>query len=293
MNDCIYRAWRPGNCQETLASVKKDIDDGTLREKINYALYQVAHTGREAGGSNPKQNFQVYLLPYITFFNEKTTPCNDFSWNYWGWSTPKLTTDLRKQLNALTRSFNAELKKAAKDLKPMGVILIEGLEDLYQNHRYCEERHKTYEMVDYDTWFWSSYAHFNTPSEGPGDPRNPYAAGKEAPGQLLLDFVFPGQKKKVTTASEASPPWKWEGAEKYPTFESLLTAMQKKGEYTTTAAPFPLLRSFHPKATAYEKHKTAIFSAMADNRDFVASSVSGGKYTERCKDVSSPISSIL
>ncbi|OCK98794.1 uncharacterized protein K441DRAFT_654161 [Cenococcum geophilum 1.58] len=284
LNDCIYRAWRPGDCQETLKGLQKDIDDGTLRDKINYALYQVAHTGRDSGGSNPRENFQVYVLSYITFFNEVTTACNEFSWNYWGWNTPKLTTDLRKQLNGLTRSVNAELKAAAQDLERMGVILIEGLDDLYNNHRYCESRHTTYEMVDYDTWFWSPYAHFNTPSEGPGDPNNPYAAGNEVPGQLLLDFVFPGQNQNAAMVSEASPPWEWAGADKYPTFEALLAAIQEEGNFTTSAAPFPLLRSFHPKATAYGEHKTAIFSAMADNRAVVASGA-GGKYTERCKDV--------
>ena len=254
-------------------------------------MYQVAHTGRDSGGSNPRENFQVYVLSYITFFNEVTTACNEFSWNYWGWNTPKLTTDLRKQLNGLTRSVNAELKAAAQDLERMGVILIEGLDDFYNNHRYCESRHTTYEMVDYDTWFWSPYAHFGTPSEGPGDPNSPYAAGNEVPGQLLLDFVFPGQNQNAATVSEASPPWEWAGADKYPTFEALLAAIQEEGNFTTSAAPFPLLRSFHPKATAYGEHKTAIFSAMADNRAVVASGA-GGKYTERCKDVSPPISSI-
>lgn len=292
LNDCVYRGWFPGDCQETLAGLEKDIKDGSLRDKINYALYQVAHTGRDSGGSDPRENFQVYVLSYITFFNEVTKPCNDFSWNFWGWSTPKLTTDLRKQLNDLTRSVNAELKAAAEDLKRMGVILIEGLEDLYKDHRYCEDRHKTREMIDYETWFWSPYAHFNTPSEGPGDPNNPYATGNEVPGQQILDFVFPGQNKDAKTVSEASPPWKWEGADKYPSLDALLAAMQDN--VTTAATPFNYLRSFHPKATAYGEHKTEIFGAIADNRDVVASGGSGGgaggKYTERCKDVSCPLS---
>ncbi|KAL9106463.1 MAG: hypothetical protein Q9227_008494 [Pyrenula ochraceoflavens] len=291
--------WFPGDCQETIQGLQKDIDDGTLRDKINYALYQVAHTGRDSGGSNPRENFQVYVLSYLTFFNDVTTPCNDFSWNYWGWSTPKLTTDLRKQLNDLTVAVNGELKKAADDLKSMGVILIDDLEDSYKNHRYCEDRHKTYEMIDYDTWFWSPYAHFNTPSEGPGDPNNPYTAGTENPGQQILDFVFPGQKKNVSTVSEASPPWKWDGADKYPSFEALLAAIQDKGNVTTTATPFNMLRSFHPKGTAYGEHKTHVFSAMADNRDVAASGTGGTnttssiKYTDRCKDVSPPILQML
>ncbi|KAL9618329.1 MAG: hypothetical protein Q9160_006911 [Pyrenula sp. 1 TL-2023] len=285
LNNCVYRAWFPGDCQKTLADLEKDIDDGSLRNKINYGLYQVAHAGRESGGANPRANFQVYVLDYITFFNEVTTPCNDFSWNYWYWNTPKLTTDLRKRFNKLTRGVNAELKKAAEDLKALGVILVEGLDDLYNNHRYCEDRHTSYPMTDYDTWFWSPYSHINTDSEGPGDPVIAYAGGDENPGQQLLDFVFPGQGKKVNMASEASPPWTWPGAEMYPSFQALLTAMHKQDAHATASAPFPLLRSFHPKGTAYSKHKDAVFTAIANNRDYVESSASsGGKYTERCRD---------
>jgi hypothetical protein len=80
----------------------------------------------------------------------------------------------------LVRSVNTILKAAAQDLARMGVIIIEDLDDMYADHRYCESRHTTYKMIDYDTWFWSPYANFNTPSEGPGDPNNPYAAGDEA-----------------------------------------------------------------------------------------------------------------
>lgn len=295
MNDCVYRGWRPGDCQETLDTLQKSIDDGTLRDKINYALYSVAHAGREAGGANPKESFQVYVLSYIQFFNEDTTACDEFTWTYWDWyKDPKLTTKLRKQLNAMTVAVNGELKKAAQDLKTMGIILIEDLDSLYTNHRYCESRHTTREMIDYDTWFWSQYAQQDTTSEGPGDPKDgqiPYPADFVSPGQQLLDFVFPGQKKNAyswpATGNPNSPPWTWPGAEKYPTFESLMAAIQEEGNFSASAGPpFNVLRSFHPKGTAYEAHKTAIFSAISDNRDaFTASSVSSN-YAERCKDVS-------
>ncbi|KAF2813236.1 uncharacterized protein BDZ99DRAFT_517511 [Mytilinidion resinicola] len=252
LNDCVYRDWKPGDCQETLQGLQKEIDDGSLRDKINVALYAVAHAGRQAGGANPRESFQVYVLSYITFFNKVTTACNKFSWAYWWWmTTPKLTTDLRKQLNGFTRAVNAVIKAAAQDLERMGVIFIEDM-------------------------------------DRPGDPDNPYAAGTESPGQVLLDFVFPAQNKDVANVSEASPPpWEWEGADKYPTFEALLAAIQKEGNFTTSggdAVPFNVVRSFHPKGTAYGKHSVAVFSAMVENRDVVASGA-GGKYTERCKDV--------
>jgi hypothetical protein len=79
LNNCIYRAWFPGDCQDTLTNLQKEIDDGSLREKINYALYQVAHAGRESGGADPREAFQVYVPGYIQFFNEVETACDQFS----------------------------------------------------------------------------------------------------------------------------------------------------------------------------------------------------------------------
>jgi hypothetical protein len=49
--------------------------------------------------------------------------------NYWRWSTPKLTTNLRKQLNGKTRQVNDQTKNAVKDLESMGVTFVDGLDD--------------------------------------------------------------------------------------------------------------------------------------------------------------------
>jgi len=281
LNDCIYRAWQPGDCQETLNGLQKDIGEGKLRDKINYGLYQVAHTGRKVGGANPRESFQVYVPSYIPFFNEVDTKCNDITWNYWSWfnSEPKLKTELRKQLNDLTKSVNGEIKKAAGDLASMGVIFVEGLDDAYKKHRYCEPEttHDDGVMVDYDTWFWSPYAHFNTKSQGPGDPENPYDAadtfGRDERDQALLDFIFPGKNYTVADGPSAHgnrPPWEWEGADKYPTFEDLMRGIQAAaadGEVDAQAVPFNYLRSFHPKGVAYAEHARHLFAAMVDNRD--------------------------
>ncbi|KAF2804127.1 uncharacterized protein BDZ99DRAFT_502918 [Mytilinidion resinicola] len=250
---------------------------------------------REAGGANPRESFQVYVLSYITFFNEETTACDKFTWAYWWWmSNPKLTRDLRKQLNGFVRAVNAVIKAAAQDLERIGVIFIEDMDSWYNGHCYCKSWHTTRDMTDYETWFWSPYAKFNTPSEGPGDPTNLYPAGNVDPGQLLLDFVFPGQNIDIATVSDTSPPlWEWEGADKYPTFEALLAAIQ--GNFTTSggdAVPFPMVRTFHPKGTAYGKHSIAAFTSIVENRETFVASIAGGKYTERYKDVSLPISLI-
>ena len=178
LNDCIYRAWRPGDCDTTLRNFQKDLNEGNLRQKISLALFYIADEGRKAGGATPRENFQVYVTSYISFFNHDDPKCNEISWSYWGWSEPKLTTDLRRRLNDLTTQVNQVIKLAAEDLQRMGVIYIDGLEDTYRGHRFCEPGHTDQQMIDFDTWFWAQDSHTNTVSEGPGDPQNPYPASE-------------------------------------------------------------------------------------------------------------------
>ncbi len=287
MKACFFRAWFPENCQDVIAELQRDIDSGRLRDKMNLAMYSVAYAGRESGGASPMESFQVYVLSYITFFNEVATGCNDISWGTWWWDKQKFTIDIRKQLNALTRSVNEQLRLAAKDLEGMGVIFIDSLDDLYGGHRYCEDRHtsSSSSMMDYDTWFWSPYQHFNTPSEGPGDPNHPYVLGDDDPAKLILDFVFPGQNIDPQSVSPDSPAWTWEGAEKYPSYEALSDAIQQ-GNFTMAATPLNYLRSFHPKGTAYGFHKIEVFLSIMANREEIAAKTLY-LYTKRCKNVSS------
>jgi hypothetical protein len=268
LQDCVYRTWGHGNCQDTIASLQADIDSGKLRDEINFALYNVAHAGRQAGGANQREEFQVFVLSYITFFNDQDAGCDKISWNVWRWpwSKEKLTTSLRRQLNALTTAVNSEIRKAAQDLAGMGVFFVEGLEDIYNGHRYCEPGHTDANMVDYETWFWSPNAHLHTNSEGPGDPNTPYIASEiPDPAQTILDFVF-GKGHVVSQASQDSLPWEWEGAEKYPTVEDLMAAMEQDDDVQVQAVPINYKRTFHPKGTAYGFHAKRLFAAIAEQR---------------------------
>ncbi|RAK79429.1 uncharacterized protein BO72DRAFT_494290 [Aspergillus fijiensis CBS 313.89] len=203
-----------------LNTLQQEIDNGNLRDKVNYAMYQVAHAGRGAGGASPPESFQVFALEYFTFFDDALNPiCNNYTWAYFpSWMTdqPPLTQELRQQLNDMTRKVNAVIKPAAQDLQRMGVIYVDGLQDAYNGHRFCEPG-ATKEQTEYIVWFWSQYSHFDTPSEGRAE-----------------DDV------------EA-----------------------------TIRPPFPVLRSFHPKGTAYAEHATALFAAIADNRAAIATGGEG------------------
>jgi hypothetical protein len=280
LNNCIYRAIGFGNCQDTIKSLKDRLKSGSFKEEVSVGLYHVAHAGRTAGGANPRESFQVFVLEYVSFF-AMGPECNDYSWSYWGWSTPKLSQKLRQDLNDLVHMVNAAVKAAAEDLKRIGVIYVEGLQDAYDGHRYCEAG-ASHDMTEYSVWFWSKDAHINTPSEGPGDPNNAASTETFDPAQALIDFMFPGQGRLASEATESNPPWEWEGADKYPDFQSLLDAIQaaageEDGAGIQFPVPFNVMRSFHPKGTASGIHAEKLFEAIADNRGVGGSGGDGGQ----------------
>lgn len=135
-------------------------------------------------------------------------------------------------------------------------------------HQYCEPGANR-EQTKANLWFWSQWSHSDTTSEGAGDPNNAEADVFD-PRQQLLHFVWQGENK-VVPKSEHDAAWKWEGAEKYPDFQSLMDAVAAAadgdGDVNAQGAPLSPLRSFHPKATAYREHTTLFFAAMADNRE--------------------------
>ena len=297
INDCIYRAWLPGDCQETLKNLQAEIDSGGIQAKITYGIASVLAAGKKAGGADPMDSFQVYILPYMSFWNEEATGCDEMTWGYPWSSKPKLTRDLRKQLNGFARAVNDVIKAAVKDLEYQGAIMVEDMNNAYDGHRFCEDRHKDNQMTEYLTQFWSPYSNIFDTGEGLGDPSYPDIPWPEPPSrdpaQILLDFIFPGKNYTVESATEASPPWAWEGHEKYSTYDDLMVDIQKRyGELKNDAnphavdvIPFEIRRSFHPKATGQGWYKTAIFKAIAENRDIQITKM-GTKLTERCKDVS-------
>ena len=277
LNNCIYRAWFPGDCQDTLNALTTSLDDGTFQQKINVALWHVADSGRSAGGAQPIQSFQVYVTSYMTFFNQDNTDCNGISWGYWPFSKPMLTVALRTQLNGLVTRVNSAIEAAAHELENMGVIYFDGLEIEYQGHRYCEPGHTDQQMIDYDTWFWSSFAPIQTTSEGPGDPNTATTTSASVNDtQLLLDFLFPNGTVTADDFSPSNLPWEQPGlASQYPDIDTLLAAMNdgnatNDGNVTTYAVPFNYLRSFHPKGTPYGVHAQLFFSTIADNRGTVS-----------------------
>lgn len=195
----------------------------------------------------------------------------------------RLTQDLRKRLNDLVLKVNQVIKTAAKDLEAAGVIYVEGLQDRYKGHRFCEPDTEDQYEKSAKIWFWSRFVDTGSPWEGPGDPGEHAAEQAIDPAQQILDFVFPGQNKDAKQLGDKAP-WELEGAEKYPDFESLMKAMTAAAATAKDDAaaaglnlvPLSITRSFHPKGTAYKEHADLLFAAMANNRPASTSGGGGG-----------------
>ncbi|KAL4767248.1 hypothetical protein BDW60DRAFT_220679 [Aspergillus nidulans var. acristatus] len=202
--------WQLKNCKTLLEDIEKDLDlqKGQFQQKVNYVLYK------------PRESFQVFVLKYLTFFSNAMGPeCNNYTCCVWPFCRgPKLKEDLYKKLNTLVCKANAAIKGAAEDLKGMGMIYIEGIQDIYNGHCYCEPGASS-KINEYS----------------PGDTSNSWSAENVDLAQGLLDFIFPGQGKLVSDLSaDGPPPWEWEGAEKYLTLQSLLDAMQAAADMVVT-----------------------------------------------------------
>ena len=240
-------------------------------------MFKVVRFGRDHGGAQPPQSFQLYVLPYIDFFNadDNNFECDKIDWRYWslGDATP-LTLTLRRQLNELSQLVGGVIKKEAETLADLGVIFVGDPNPRYNTHRFCEPDRTTQEMADADTWFWSRYSKTDTDDEGS-------AASVDDLAQKLLDFVLPG-RGILASELQRLPYEEPEAVERFPDFESLLRAASEDVN-PTADTPFNLLRSFHPKGSAYTVHKDMFMDAIRENRN----APGGGevKMFERCKDV--------
>jgi len=256
-------------------------------------MYHAVKAGREAGGAEPRESFQLYVPGYISFFNQDNPECDGVDWRYWttfGNKIP-LTVELRKRLNRLVDEVNDIIKVSAEELGRMGVIFVDGLQEAYNGHRYCEPGHTFQEMTDAETWFWTRYSNVAS------DAEDQKGSSVDEAEQQLLDFVFPGEGKLVAQVAD-SPPWEWPGAEKYPTFESLMQAINIAEVTAQANVPFNFLRSFHPKGSAYTAHSDLIMGVIADNRAQTSTEPGGGgdgssggggsggkmEFLQRCKD---------
>lgn len=250
----------PGDCSKTLDNVEAAINSPELNGNIVRALGEVVGAGRRAGGASPPESFQVYISEYIRFWNNDTEGCDSVSWNQWGDSV-KLTRDLRTRMNDLTDQLNAKVKDIVGQMASLGVIWVEGIQDAYNGHRFCEAD----DSADYNkaptgakTWFWSIASKgYGDGSEGEGDASN---LNDLANG--IVSKLIPGPLQGLV--NDALPPWLLTSA--FNSMEDVQNALNALPGDDVRELSDSTYRIFHPKGTAYGAHAAAFQAAIQNNR---------------------------
>lgn len=97
-------------------------------------------------------------MGYAHFWNVDTTQCYDVTWSYWTRNNPpKLTQDLRRQLNDLTTQLNGAVTDAvdrANANDPRKPVVYVDYSNSFNTHRYCEDGVTEPDPNRADTWFF-------------------------------------------------------------------------------------------------------------------------------------------
>lgn len=267
INDCILRAWLPGDCDQTLTRIGNEINDTPFKNKLIDTLIHVMAAGRQAGGTNPPEAFQIYIAGYVGFWNHDNPACDDVSFGYWRWSKPKLTRNLRKRMNDLVDQLNGVIKSVATQMSGLGVIYVEGFQTTYDKHRFCEPP----DGADYlaspigkKTWFW----HLDSPNliNGGEGPDAASTEGFEDRAQEVIDRLIP-DKAQQDSLSESNPPWNLDAFKSEEAFYAALDTAIGNDTEVRINLDEGTKRIFHPKGSAYTPYSDAFLQAIRNNRN--------------------------
>ncbi|KAI9711826.1 MAG: hypothetical protein M1820_001971 [Bogoriella megaspora] len=221
---CVYRPLPGFNaiCDDTLNDVSDKIKSAKFKAELVETIVKIVVAGRIAEGSNPPENFQVYLAGYVGFWNHDDPGCDNVSWSWFLGDRQWLTRDLRKRMNDLVDQLNDVIKSVAGELAASGVIYVEGHQGAYGSHRYCEPAPSNYHWseVGAQTWFW----HQDSVRYKEGDEGS--ASSSANITQIVLDVLIP-DKNVQASISKDNPPGKIHPA--FRDWDSLEEALKQAG----------------------------------------------------------------
>ncbi|KAK2781336.1 hypothetical protein FQN53_000614 [Emmonsiellopsis sp. PD_33] len=134
LNACVYRFYgtKSGNCNERLQESVKIISDERFEMAYNWVLDEIMAKSGDA------PHFRIMALGYSPFFDEALTEdCNNQSFGFWSMSKPKLTVQLRRQLNDISAHLNNRIAGIIKDRADEKVIWVNWAPK-FKEHLFCQ-----------------------------------------------------------------------------------------------------------------------------------------------------------
>lgn len=281
---CIFRVKFWKSCDQVLNKVEATLDDTTTPKGftriVQSALARIGAAGRQAGGANPPEDFQIYIGGCIPFFYEGEPGgppdhgCDKVDWSWLKGQHGYLTYYLRNRMNRLTLKANSVIKAVVDDAAHASkVFYVDSHIPDYFTHTFCypEPANFLADPITTETWFWAENSPYQDPDGGyePPDKGSVVAAqNPQAFGQKVLDLLVPDQATQQTLTEEYVrdnfPAWyngTWED------FAALIA--HHEGDVDPDGG-VPLseqtIRMFHPKGTGYLHQASAFMDAIKANR---------------------------
>ncbi|KAF2804963.1 SGNH hydrolase [Mytilinidion resinicola] len=183
INACILHLSPSLPCSQKLTSISAHLASPAFATALATTLATILTTARAAGGAVPPESFELYVAGYVPFFNTHNPVCDNVSFSIHGDGVPKLTTELRKSLNAVVEEFNGVLEGVARAMRPWGVfwVDVDGWSKGWGGHRFCEHT-----AAEGEVWFWGGEG------DGGGDVRrvfHPKGVGYKVFAEAFLEAV--------------------------------------------------------------------------------------------------------
>ena len=137
--------------------MEQKLDSEQFQGDLDKTFLDVVVKGRVNRGADPPKSFQLFVEGYVPFWNEVDKGCDTVSWVWWPWRSPAyLTTELRKRMNDIVRKLNLRIKESAIRMSGEGVVYVEGYQDSYRGHQFCDPvaDQNLKKPIGVNTWFW-------------------------------------------------------------------------------------------------------------------------------------------
>jgi len=157
MNACVFRfySFYSGTCGDALTRSRAALEDGSgdFALKLEMAVTEILDAARW----EKRPWFFITMTGYARFFDADTPGCDGMSFGVWPGVGPRLTRELRRQMNALVLAVNAKIRQTVAVVNAKFTtdkILFVDHDELWDGHRFCEPGVAEPDYQRDKTWFF-------------------------------------------------------------------------------------------------------------------------------------------
>ncbi|KAK5988770.1 Lipase 1-like protein [Cladobotryum mycophilum] len=154
MNSCIFRFYNfySGTCETALRNADQQMAGPEFENRLRLVIMEILD--RVRWEKHP--SFTITITGYARFFNADTEDCDDYSLGIW-WRGPKLTRELRRQMNEMVIAVNDKIRTSVDSMNAAFTeprVLFIDYDDAFDGHRFCEAGVIEPDYLRNETWFF-------------------------------------------------------------------------------------------------------------------------------------------